>query len=89
MRSRPHGRKHTLVLWMLVAVADGMLVVSSNGATGALLLALAVAVLAGVVVTVRLASRRWSKPSPVTQGLRSWQNARAQTEGQDWRESRA
>jgi hypothetical protein len=66
---------------MLVAVADSMLIVNAAGA------ALAVAMLAGLVVTVRLVTRRSSRQAAVTRGVRSWQLARAQTEGQGWRES--
>jgi hypothetical protein len=87
MRSRPHGRKHTLALWMLVAVADGMIIVNAAGVAAQLLIALAVAMLAGLVVTVRLVTRRGSRQPAVTRGVRSWQLARAQTEGQGWRES--
>ena len=90
MNTRPHGRKHTLALWMLVALADGMLVVSSAGAMAGLLIALAVAVVAGLVVTARLMHRHHTERSaPVTQGRRSWQEARAQTNGTAWGESRA
>jgi hypothetical protein len=89
MNCRPHGRKHTLALWMLVALADGMLVVSSAGALAGLLIALAVAVVAGVIVAARLTYRhRSQRPAPITQGRRSWQQARAQTNAA-WRESRA
>jgi len=89
MNCRPYGSKPTLVLWMLVAVADGALVVSSAGALTGLLLALVVAVVAGTVVAVRLLRRHGSRPAAVTQGRRSWQIARAQTEGRGWREIRA
>ena len=90
MNCRPHGGKHTLALWMVVALADGMLVVSSAGALAGLLIALAVAVVAGLVVAARLLLRHNAERStPVTQGRRSWQEARAQTNGSGWRESRA
>jgi hypothetical protein len=90
MNTRPHGRKHTLALWMLVALADGGLVVSSAGDMSVLLIALMVAVVAGAVVSLRLLQKHFAeKPAPVTQGRRSWQLARAQTEGQGWHESRA
>jgi len=90
MNCRPYGSKPTLVLWMLVAVVDSALVVSSAGALTDLLLALVVAVVAGAVVAVRLLHRHGSRPAAaVTQGRRSWQIARAQTEGRGWREIRA
>jgi hypothetical protein len=90
MNCRPHGRKHTLALWILVAMADGELMVASAGALTILLIALAAAVVAGTVVTVRLLHRRHQHPTAaVTQGRRSWQEARAQTGGYGWRESRA
>ncbi len=84
MNTRPHGRKHTVALWMLVALADVMLVVTSSGLPAVLLIALLVA---GVVLVARLAKRR-IEHRPVTQGVRSWQLARAQTEGRGWLESR-
>jgi hypothetical protein len=90
MNTRPHGRKHTLGLWMLVALFDGGLVVSSAGEMSVLLIALAVAVVAGAVVSLRLLQRHWARSSAaVTQGRRSWQAARAETEGRGWAESRA
>ena len=90
MTCRPHGQKHTLALWMLVATADGGLVVASAGALTILLIALAAAVVAGTIVLVRLRQRRHQHPAAaVTQGRRSWQEARAQTDGYGWRESRA
>jgi hypothetical protein len=90
MNCRPHGGKHTLALWMLVALADAALVTASAGALTVLLIALAVAVLAGVIVTVRLLHRHAAQRKvAVTQGRRSWQEARAQTDGRGWRESRA
>jgi hypothetical protein len=90
MNGRPYGSKPTLALWMLVAVADGALVLGSAGALTTLLLALAVAVVAGIVVAFRLLHRHGKRPAAaVTQGRRSWQIARAQTEGRGWRESRA
>jgi hypothetical protein len=90
MNCRPHGRKHTLALWMLVALADAALVGASAGALTMLLIALAAAVAAGAIVAVRLLQRRHPRPvAAVTQGRRSWQEARAQTDGRGWRESRA
>jgi hypothetical protein len=90
MNCRPHGRKHTLALWMLVALADAVLVVASAGALTILLIALAVALMAGAIVAIRLLRHRHPHPvAAVTQGRRSWQEARAQTEGRGWRESRA
>ena len=90
MNYRPHGGKHTLALWMLVALTDGALVVSSGGALSRLLLALAVAVVPGVAVTLRLMLRRAANArAAITQGRRSWQLARAEAEGLTWHESRA
>jgi hypothetical protein len=88
MNCRPYGSKPRLALWTLVAIADGALVVGSAGALAVLLLALAVAVLAGVVLAVCLLQRHARRPVvAVTQGRRSWQQARAQTDGRGWRES--
>jgi hypothetical protein len=64
--------------------------VTSAGEMSILLIALAIAVVAGAVVGLRLLQRHWARRSAtVTQGHRSWQLARAQTEGWDWHESRA
>jgi len=86
MNARPHGRKHTLALWMLVALADLLLIVTSPVA---LTVTLTIAVLAGATVLAVKLLRRQAPPSPVTQGVRSWQVARARTEGQSWWERRA
>jgi len=84
MNCRPYGSRPTLALWMLVGVADGALVLSSVGALTTLLLALAV--VAGAVITVYLLHRRGPRrKAAVTQGRRSWQLARAQTESLGWR----
>lgn len=84
MNCRPYGSRPTLALWMLVGVADGALVLSSVGALSTLLLALAV--VAGAVITVYLLHRRGTRrKAAVTQGRRSWQLARAQTESLGWR----
>jgi len=88
MNGRPYGSKPTLALWMLVAIADGALVLSSVRALTTLLLALTVTVVSGVVVAVCLVSRHGARRTvAVTQGRRSWQVARAETEGRGWRES--
>jgi hypothetical protein len=89
MRSRPRGRKHTLALWMLVAAADGLLVVRASGDATLLLIALAVAVLAGLIVTARLLSRRAQRQPVVTEEAHAWQPVQAETEAPGWRESRA
>jgi hypothetical protein len=86
MNCRPYGSKPTLALWMLVGVADGAIVLRSAGSLGSLLLALAIIVAAGAVVAVYLLQRHHARRSaPVTQGRRSWQLARAQTESLGWR----
>jgi Flp pilus assembly protein TadB len=86
MNCRPYGSKPTLALWMLVGIADGALVLGSAGALTTLLLALAVAVVAGAVITVYLLHRHGTRrKAAVTQGRRSWQLARAQTESLGWR----
>jgi hypothetical protein len=47
MNCRRHGRKPTIALWMLVAVADVAIIMSSTGLLAALLLLTALAVIIG------------------------------------------
>jgi hypothetical protein len=65
MNCRRHGSKPTLALWMLVAVADVAIVVATTGLLTMLLVAAGLATVAGIVVGVRLLSRR-DAPNPET-----------------------
>jgi hypothetical protein len=65
MNCRRHGSKPTLALWMLVAVADIAIVVATTGLLTMLLVAAGLATVAGIVVGVRLLSRR-DAPNPET-----------------------
>ena len=58
MHYRPHGRKPTIALWMLVAAADLVILVAATGALVMSLIFVALlAVTGGVVVERRLARR--------------------------------
>ncbi len=63
MNCRPHGRKPTLALWMLVAVADVAIFVAAAGLLTVLLLVAGLVTVAGAVAAVRLLPRR-DLPSP-------------------------
>lgn len=68
MRSRPHGRKPTLALWMLVAVADLAILAA---AVGPILMLTVLACLVAVVVAGRgfwLLQHR-NAPAPRTQAV--------------------
>lgn len=54
MNCRRHGRKPTIALWMLVAVADVAIIVASTGLLVALLLLIALAAIVGGVVYAAL-----------------------------------
>ena len=58
MRSRPHGRKPTLALWMLVAVADVAVLVATGGLLTVMMVLAGLVAVAGVVVGRRLLQRR-------------------------------
>lgn len=60
MKSRPHGRKPTLALWVLVAVADLVVFVATAGLL-TVLLVLAGLVTVSVVVGVMLRHRRTTR----------------------------
>jgi hypothetical protein len=65
MNGRRHGRKPTIALWMLVAVADlALLVTATSLLTMALVLAGLVTIAAGVVA-VRPLLRRPADPAEV------------------------
>lgn len=63
MNCRPHGSKPTLALWMLVAVADLVILVAAAGFLTVLLFVAALAVVAGGVFAVR--NLRRPQPEPV------------------------
>jgi hypothetical protein len=65
MKSRPLGRKPALALWLLVAVADLVLVASAIGAVAAL------SVLAGLIIVGMVGRQAW-----VTRASRSRVTAR-------------
>lgn len=58
MHCRTHGRKSAVALWMLVAVADLVLLVATVGVLKMLIIALALVVVAGGVVAARRMTRR-------------------------------
>ncbi|MBM2622143.1 hypothetical protein JIG36_42235 [Actinoplanes sp. LDG1-06] len=62
MNCRRHGRKPTLALWMLVALADLAILTAAAGVLVMLTILATVAVLAGGVVAARSLSRR-SEPA--------------------------
>nr|WP_296063699.1 hypothetical protein [uncultured Actinoplanes sp.] len=68
MNCRRHGRKPTLALWMLVAIADLAILATAAGALVMLSIFATVAVLAGGVVAARLVTRR---PEPARTGRRA------------------
>jgi Flp pilus assembly protein TadB len=63
MTFRPHGRKPTLALWMLVALADVAILMTTAGVLSVLLVA---AIVAGAVLAPRLLRRGTPPPRPVT-----------------------
>ncbi|GLY00929.1 MULTISPECIES: hypothetical protein [Actinoplanes] len=66
MSCRRYGSKPTIALWMLVAVADVIIIVASTGLLLALFFVLAVAVIAaGAVVAGRALGRREAEPVEV------------------------
>jgi MFS-type transporter involved in bile tolerance (Atg22 family) len=65
MSSRRHGKKPTIALWMLVAVADLAILVAATGLLTVLLILLALAVVAGGVFAVRSVRRPQPKPVEV------------------------
>ena len=53
MSCRPHGRKSTLALWMLVAAADVAILAAATGVLVMVLILVGLAVVAGTVVLAR------------------------------------
>ena len=53
MNCRRHGRKPTIALWMLVAVADLVILVAATGVVTMLLIVAALIALAGGVLAAR------------------------------------
>lgn len=53
MSRRPHGRKSTLALWMLVALADVAILSAAAGVLTMVLILMGLAVVAGGVVLAR------------------------------------
>ena len=58
MSCRRHGRKSTLALWMLVAVADLAILTAATGVLVMLTIVALLAVFAGGVVAGRLLTKR-------------------------------
>ena len=54
MNCRRHGRKPTIALWMLVAVADLAILVAAAGLVVSLVVLAALAVIAGGVLAARM-----------------------------------
>jgi hypothetical protein len=67
MNCRPHGKKPTLALWMLVAVADVAILVAAAGLVTMLLVLAGLAVVAGLVVVARPMLVAHRTPAPVRQ----------------------
>ncbi|MEV6298162.1 hypothetical protein AB0M02_02025 [Actinoplanes sp. NPDC051861] len=63
MNCRRHGRKPTIALWMLIAVADLALVVAAAGLLITLLVVAGAAVVAGGVIAARNLGRREAEPA--------------------------
>ncbi|GIF24466.1 hypothetical protein Ate02nite_71960 [Paractinoplanes tereljensis] len=53
MNRRPHGRKPTIALWMLVAVADVAILVATGGLVALVLILASLAVIAGGFLAAR------------------------------------
>ena len=58
MMTRPHARKPTLALWMLVAVADAALLVATAGLLTVLVVLAGLAIVAGAAAGLWLLQRR-------------------------------
>ena len=58
MNRRRHGRKPTLALWMLVAIADLVILTAATGVLVMLSIVAVLAVVAGGVLAARMLSRR-------------------------------
>ncbi len=58
MHCRPHGRKPTIALWMLIAIADLAILAAATGVLTMTLILVALAVVAGGVVVARRLGRR-------------------------------
>ena len=58
MYGRRHGKKPTLALWMLIAVADLAILVAATSVLTMTLIVVALAVVAGGVVVARRLTRR-------------------------------
>jgi hypothetical protein len=67
MNCRQHGRKPTLALWMLVAIADLAILTTAAGALITLSIFATLALLGGGIVAMRLLTRR---PGPARTGRR-------------------
>jgi membrane protein implicated in regulation of membrane protease activity len=63
MIRRPHGRKPTIALWMLVAVADVALLAAAAGPLTMTLIVAALVIVAGAFAGMRMIGRR--QPEPV------------------------
>ncbi|MEU4237880.1 hypothetical protein [Actinoplanes sp. NPDC026619] len=72
MSRRRHGKKPTIALWMLVAVADVALLVATGGLVALVLIAASLAIIAGGFVAGRqLLAQQKSNPLAVAQKERA------------------
>lgn len=67
MNCRRHGRKPTIALWMLVAIADVAILVAAAGVVTMVLILAGLLVLGGGVVAARTLMNSSRTPVPVRQ----------------------
>ncbi|GIE99100.1 hypothetical protein [Paractinoplanes rishiriensis] len=67
MNCRRHGKKPTIALWMLVAIADVAILVAAAGVVTMLLILAGLLVLGGGVVAARMLMNSQRTPVPVRQ----------------------
>jgi hypothetical protein len=65
MNCRRHGRKPTIALWMLVAVADVVALTAATGVVAMLVILTALVAVAGGVMAARPLLRRSAAPTEV------------------------
>jgi putative Ca2+/H+ antiporter (TMEM165/GDT1 family) len=65
MNCRRYGRKPTLALWVLVAIADLAFLTVAAGAMVSIAIVALLAVLAGGVVAARQLGKRSATPEPI------------------------
>jgi uncharacterized membrane protein YeiB len=64
MMTRPYASKPTLALWMLVAVADAAVLVTTDGLLTVLVILAGLAIVAGTVACLWLLHRRTTTAAP-------------------------